>query len=79
VDEQGQAIEIRDPLKDQLANIVANSEDGAPRVKALLGLNAVFGDDLQQQPVFVSRVTELYLQLVQQGARATVQSLVTQG
>ena len=79
VDEQGQAIEIRDPLKEQLANIVANSEDGAPRVKALLGLNAVFGDDLQQQPAFVSRVTELYLQLLQQGARATVQSLVTQG
>ncbi|MRS17780.1 fructuronate reductase [Enterobacteriaceae bacterium RIT692] len=79
VDEQGQAIEIRDPLKDQLANIVANSEDGAARVKALLGLNAVFGDDLQQQPAFVSRVTELYQQLVHQGARATVQSLVTQG
>lgn len=79
VDEQGQAIEIRDPLKDQLADIVANSEDGAPRVKALLDLNAVFGDDLQQQPAFVSRVTELYLQLLQQGARATVQSLVTQG
>ncbi|NWA62475.1 mannitol dehydrogenase family protein [Pantoea sp. B9002] len=79
VDEQGQAIEIRDPLKDQLADIVANSEDGAPRVKALLGLNAVFGDDLQQQPAFVSRVTELYQQLAQQGARATVQSLVTQG
>jgi fructuronate reductase len=78
VDEQGQAIEIRDPLIDQLANIVANSEDGAARVKALLGLNAVFGDDLQQQ-AFVSRVTELYLQLLQQGARATVQSLVTQG
>jgi fructuronate reductase len=79
VDEQGQVIEIRDPLKDQLADIVANSEDGAPRVKALLGLNAVFGDDLQQQPAFVSRVTELYQQLAQQGARATVQSLVTQG
>ncbi|MCQ8228341.1 mannitol dehydrogenase family protein [Pantoea trifolii] len=79
VDEQGQAIEIRDPLKDQLANIVANSDDGADRVKALLGLTAVFGDDLLQQPAFVSRVTELYLQLVQQGARATVQSLVTQG
>jgi fructuronate reductase len=79
VDEQGQAIEIRDPLKDQLADIVANSEDGAPRVRALLGLNAVFGDDLQQQPAFVSRVTELYQQLVKQGARATVQSLVTQG
>jgi len=79
VDEQGQSIEIRDPLKDQLADIVANSEEGAARVKALLGLNAVFGDDLLKETVLVSRVTELYLQLVQQGARATVQSLVTQG
>ncbi|MBA0035143.1 mannitol dehydrogenase family protein [Pantoea sp. BIGb0393] len=79
VNEQGEAIEIRDPLKDQLADIVANSEEGAARVKALLGLKAVFGDDLLQQTAFVTRLTELYQQLVQQGARATVHSLVTQG
>jgi fructuronate reductase len=78
VDEQGLAIEIRDPLKDQLANIVANSEEGAARVQALLGLQAVFGDDLRQQTAFVTRLTELYQQLVEQGARATVQALVTQ-
>ncbi|MXP53600.1 mannitol dehydrogenase family protein [Pantoea sp. Seng] len=78
VDEQGQTIEIRDPLKDQLASIVAHSEDGADRVKALIGLKAVFGDDLLHQTAFVARVTELYQQLVVQGARATVQALVTQ-
>ncbi|MFJ5159256.1 mannitol dehydrogenase family protein [Pantoea sp. NPDC088449] len=79
VDEQGAPIEIRDPLKDRLADIVANSEEGAARVKALLGLKAVFGDDLLQHTAFVTRVTELYQQLVNQGARATVHALVTQG
>ena len=79
VDEQGAPIEIRDPLKDRLADIVANSEEGAARVKALLGLKAVFGDDLLQHNAFVTRVTELYQQLVNQGARATVHALVTQG
>ncbi|HBZ15842.1 MAG TPA: fructuronate reductase [Pantoea sp.] len=79
VDEQGAPIEIRDPLKDRLVDIVANSEEGAARVKALLGLKAVFGDDLLQHTAFVTRVTELYQQLVNQGARATVHALVTQG
>ena len=79
VDEHGQPIEIRDPLKEQLASIVAHSADGAERVNALIGLRAVFGHDLQQQAAFVQRVTELYQQLVSQGARATVHALVTQG
>ncbi|MGK3126818.1 mannitol dehydrogenase family protein [Candidatus Pantoea formicae] len=78
VDEQGQAIEIRDPLKDQLASIVAHSDEGAQRVEALLRLQAVFGDDLRYQTAFVSRVTELYKQLNTQGARATVHALVAQ-
>ncbi|ORM68697.1 fructuronate reductase [Pantoea wallisii] len=79
VDEQGEAIEIRDPLKAQLASIVANSEEGPQRVEALLRLQAVFGDDLRYHSVFVARVTELYQQLRTQGARATVHALVTEG
>lgn len=78
VDEQGQAIEIRDPLKEQLASIVAHSDEGAQRVEALLRLQAVFGDDLRYQTAFVSRVTELYKQLNTQGARATLNALVAQ-
>ncbi|MDI9219930.1 mannitol dehydrogenase family protein [Pantoea sp. EA-12] len=78
VDEQGQPIEIRDPLKEQLASIVAHSEEGAERVKALIGLKAVFGDDLLHHSAFVARVTELYQQLAMQGARATVHALVAQ-
>mgnify|MGYP000974751747 CR=1 FL=1 len=79
VDEQGAAIEIRDPLSAQLASIVANSEDGPQRVEALLRLQAVFGDDLRYHTVFVTRLTELYQQLRLTGARATVQALVTEG
>ncbi len=79
VDEQGAAIEIRDPLSAQLASIVANSEDGPQRVEALLRLQAVFGDDLRYHTVFVTRLTELYQQLRFNGARATVQALVTEG
>jgi fructuronate reductase len=75
VDEHGQPIEIRDPLKDQLAQIVASSEEGAPRVRALLGLKAVFGEDLLHHADFVARVTELYQQLCAEGARATVHAL----
>lgn len=78
VDEQGQPIEIRDPLHEQLASIVAHSDDGAQRVEAFLRLQAVFGDDLRYQAVFVSRLTELYNQLKLQGARATVHALVQQ-
>ncbi len=78
-DEQGTAIDIRDPLSAQLASIVANSEDGPQRVEALLRLQAVFGDDLRYHTVFVTRLTELYQQLRLTGARATVQALVTEG
>ena len=79
VDEQGAAIEIRDPRGAQLARMVANSEDGPQRVEALLRLQAVFGDDLRYHTVFVTRLTELYQQLRLTGARATVQALVTEG
>jgi fructuronate reductase len=76
VDEQGQPIEIRDPLKNALAECVKNSEDGEARVRALLGMNAVFGEDLAQNGDFVARLTHFYQQLVQQGARATVHQLM---
>ena len=79
VDEQGAPITVCDPLSAQLAGIVANSEDGAQRVAALLRLQTVFGDDLRYHTAFVSRLTELYQQLRTAGARATVQALVTEG
>jgi fructuronate reductase len=43
VDDAGQAIEICDPLLPVIQQAVAASADGEARVKALLGIEAIFG------------------------------------
>ncbi|MDF2043542.1 MULTISPECIES: mannitol dehydrogenase family protein [unclassified Pantoea] len=72
IDEKGQPIEIRDPMKAQLAECVASSEEGEARVRALLSMREVFGDDLAQNADVVGRLTAWYNKLATQGARATV-------
>ena len=74
-DEQGQVIEINDPLRERLAERVGNSREGAERVLALLQLETVFGRDLPDSLRFVKAVTDAYLTLLAQGARATVAAL----
>ncbi|MGK3141565.1 mannitol dehydrogenase family protein [Pantoea sp. C2G6] len=78
-DEQGQPIEIRDPMKARLAECVASSEEGEARVRALLALREVFGDDLAQNATVVARLTHWYQQLLSQGARATVHHCLNRG
>ena len=74
-DEQGNAIDVRDPLSDKFQAIVATSSD-AERVSALLTLNEIFGDDLPQNPVFVEAITGAYQRLVRLGAhRAVIETL----
>ena len=72
IDEKGQPIEIRDPMKAQLAECVASSEEGEARVRAFLSMREVFGDDLAQNADVVGRLTAWYNKLATQGARATV-------
>lgn len=76
VDEQGAPIEIRDPLKSELAERVASSAEGEARVRALLAMKAVFGEDLAQNEAVVATLTRFWLQLREQGARATVSQVV---
>ncbi|MBK5144094.1 fructuronate reductase [Budviciaceae bacterium BWR-B9] len=78
MDEQGQPIEVSDPLLEQLKTLVATSKEGAGRVKALLSLEVVFGKELPQNARFVTAVTEAYLQLLQSGAKQSVALLVKQ-
>jgi len=78
-DEQGQSIEIRDPMQKQLAECVAGSEDGEARVRTLLSIREVFGEDLLQNADVVARLTAWYEQLTTQGARATVQHFLNRG
>ncbi|MEY5302279.1 D-mannonate oxidoreductase, partial [Salmonella enterica subsp. enterica serovar Corvallis] len=72
VDEQGKAIDISDPLLPVIQRAVANSEEGASRVKALLGMAEIFGNDLPQVARFTQKVQEAYDSLLTYGAKASV-------
>ena len=72
VDDRGQEIEISDPLLPIIQQTVQNSANGEERVKALMGIEAIFGQDLSQEPRFVNEVTRAYLSLKKHGAKATV-------
>ncbi len=76
VDEQGQPIEISDPLLPLIQEKVKGSAEGHARVTALLSLDAVFGSDLPSNSRFVSAVTQAYDSLLTNGARKSVQALV---
>jgi fructuronate reductase len=72
VDEEGAAIEVSDPLLPAIQQAVAASKEGETRVKALLGLKTIFGEDLPANAKFVNQVIESYLALRENGAKATV-------
>ncbi|WP_435930187.1 mannitol dehydrogenase family protein [Dryocola sp. BD613] len=72
VDEQGEKIEISDPLLPAIQQAVAASQEGEARVQALLGLKTIFGEDLPANEQFVKQVTEAWLSLRKYGAKATV-------
>lgn len=72
VDEQGAAIEVSDPLLAILQQTVQQSAEGEARVQALLGIEAIFGNELPHEKAFVGQVTQAYLQLLKNGAKATV-------
>ena len=46
VDEQGNPIEISDPLLPVIQKAVQSSAEGKARVQSLLAIKAIFGDDL---------------------------------
>ncbi len=70
-DEQGNAIDVRDPLADKIRAIVAKSSE-AERVAALLSLSEIFGSDLPQSAAFVKNVQQAWLLLSEKGARQAV-------
>lgn len=72
IDEQGNKIEVSDPLLSTIEQAVSASQEGETRVKALLGLKTIFGEDLPANEKFVAQVTETYLALRENGAKATV-------
>ena len=73
IDENGHPYEVSDPLAGRLKQVVTGRErDARALVRALLGMEAVFGNDLPADPAFVAQVTHFVHELLVSGARATV-------
>ncbi|WP_019616917.1 fructuronate reductase [Psychromonas ossibalaenae] len=74
-DEQNQEIDVRDPMREQFKAIYDKHGIHVSAVKTLLGLEAVFADDLIKNESFVDQVSNAYQQLISEGARSAVASL----
>ena len=71
-DERGGAIDLRDPLADELRRRTAGTDGPRALADALFGLDAVFGCDLPAEPRFVRAVGAALSGLMRDGAAATV-------
>lgn len=74
VDEQGHAIDVRDPLLEKIQRLVSRSQENE-RVDALLTLSEIFGDELPKNIKFVESVQHAWQQLAHFGAREAVKNL----
>lgn len=71
IDEQGQPIDVVDPLLAEIQQINQRFQ-GTERVAALLAISGIFAHDLPDNGDFVEAVTQAYRQLCQWGARECV-------
>jgi fructuronate reductase len=77
IDEQGQPIDIRDPLAARLRAIAGAAGPVAARLApALFAVREIFGSDLPADPRFTAEVEATLEKLFKSGVRATVERLV---
>lgn len=75
LDETGGAIDVRDPLKDDLrAKADAAGLNAERLAPALLGLETIFGRDLPADPRFTTAVTSALDSLIRHGSRQTCEN-----
>ncbi|WP_342362131.1 mannitol dehydrogenase family protein [Terrarubrum flagellatum] len=75
VDENGKAIEVRDPLADKLrAAADAAGRDAGRLSAALLRFDTIFGSDLPENATFRAAVQSALARILQDGARAAAKA-----
>ncbi|MEN8874025.1 MAG: mannitol dehydrogenase family protein [Pacificibacter sp.] len=72
VDENGAAIDVRDPMAERLKSLSDAAATNEDKVQALLSVGEVFPDSLRENDTFVVAVTAAFDGLATQGARAMV-------
>jgi fructuronate reductase len=75
IDEAGREIKVSDPFSGQFARIAAAHRGDPPALaRGLLGIRAIFGDDLPGDPQFTGKVVAWLSALFNDGAAQTVAS-----
>jgi fructuronate reductase len=75
IDEQGRAIDVSDPLREELRRRAdAAGLDAKRLAESLLGLETIFGTDLPQQSRFVAAVEAALDSLIRRGVRETLRA-----
>ena len=73
VDEQGNTIDVRDPMVERFRAVAAASgQDPKKLAEGLLAIREIFGSDLAGDDRFRSEVTRLLAALYENGAAAVV-------
>ncbi len=73
VDEQGEPIDVRDPLAERLRAASDGGSSPEEKAAALLGVSEVFPDTLADAPEFREAVTAAYARLTEVGAARAVE------
>lgn len=75
VGEQGQAIDVQDPLVERLQSLLKMYERNAPaQVQAVLGIQEIFGADLSNEPRLQSCISDWLERFYHQGVLATIRA-----
>ncbi|MGO8914223.1 MAG: mannitol dehydrogenase family protein [Bradyrhizobium sp.] len=76
IDERGRPIDVRDPLLKSFRDVLRDAGRDAPRIAgALLGLKAIFGDDLPADQRFRRAVSDALTSIYSVGSRQTIERL----
>ena len=75
-DENGHAIDVKDPLLQDIADIYAQKLTAPETVKALLKINTIFSDELRQDKTLIEQIISSYQHLIDNGAKETIKSML---
>ncbi|PTC06435.1 fructuronate reductase [Vibrio mediterranei] len=75
IDEQGNEIDVRDPMATILRSVCDQHGLNVTVVPALLGIEAIFPREIGQNPIVIDAVSSAYQSLIDHGAKATVAAL----
>lgn len=75
-DEQGNAIDVRDPMSEKLRAVCDENGYTDATVKALLAIDSIFPPAIGSNEKLIEAVTAQYASLVKNGAKQTVKTLM---